>query len=135
MSQLLDARITLLLGVTISSTILQITVAISMSASYVSAITILGAPADVYLYGNSYAMHPLAVLIVDVIAIVYYIPIFYELKLLSVFEVSDLTFKAGFLWVFQVLFLQYLEMRFHKSLRMIASGLQITCLVCRKIDR
>jgi len=62
-------------------------VALSLLASFMSAITLLGTPAEIVLYGTQYWMIWVAYCLVTPIAAYVFIPIFYRLELTSVFEV------------------------------------------------
>ena len=62
-------------------------VALSLLASFMSAITLLGTPAEIYTYGTAYWMICLAPIFVAPISAYVFIPVFYSLQLTSVFEV------------------------------------------------
>ncbi|KAJ9582262.1 hypothetical protein L9F63_003391 [Diploptera punctata] len=76
-------------------------IAMSLTASHISGITLLGAPSEMYTYGTQYWMICLASSIVCVIVGLAYLPVFYTLQLTSTYE--------------------YLELRFNASIRMVAS--------------
>ncbi|XP_074659559.1 sodium-coupled monocarboxylate transporter 1-like [Tubulanus polymorphus] len=78
-------------------------VSLSLLASFMSAITILGTPAELYVYGTQYMAIGLSYFFVCPLAAHVFIPMFYNLGVTSVFE--------------------YLELRFHKALR-------IACACC-----
>ncbi|XP_076811217.1 sodium-coupled monocarboxylate transporter 1-like [Clavelina lepadiformis] len=78
-----------------------IPVGLSMAVSFISSITILGYPVQSYIYGTVIVWFGLSTAVQVVIACIYYIPLFHRLKIVSVYE--------------------YLEMRFHKSIRRLAS--------------
>ena len=63
-------------------------VAMSLLSSFISAITILGTPAEVYVYSTMYWWIAVAFLITALGAGQIFIPIFYNLGITSVFEVS-----------------------------------------------
>lgn len=63
-------------------------VAISILVSFNSAIVILGAPAEVYLYGTQYWMYSFGIALACVLASVLFVPLLYPLKLTSSYEVS-----------------------------------------------
>ena len=65
-------------------------VSLSMLASFMSAITVLGTPAEMYKYGTMYCMVWIGYLIMIPMAAYLFLPVFYNLKLTSVFEVRDL---------------------------------------------
>ena len=62
-------------------------VSLSMLASFMSAITVLGTPAEMYKYGTMYVMVCLGYMIMIPMAAYIFLPVFYNLKLTSVFEV------------------------------------------------
>jgi len=63
-------------------------VALSLLASFMSAITLLGMPAEMVVYGTQYWMICISYCFVIPIAAYVFIPVFYRLELTSVFEVS-----------------------------------------------
>ena len=63
-------------------------VSFSLLASWNSAIAILGTPAEIYNFGTMYSYIIVADVIALFIAIWFFIPLFYPLKLASVYEVS-----------------------------------------------
>ncbi|KAI0242050.1 Sodium-coupled monocarboxylate transporter 1 [Lamellibrachia satsuma] len=73
-------------------------VSLSLLASFMSAITVLGTPAEMYVYGTQYWMVWIGYVIMIPLAAHFFLPVFYNLNLTSVFE--------------------YLEMRFDKGIRM-----------------
>ncbi|XP_077967873.1 sodium-coupled monocarboxylate transporter 1-like isoform X2 [Styela clava] len=78
-----------------------IIVAMSLSVSYISALTVIGNPVEVYLYGTVYAWTVVANLIGFIAASIYYIPLYHRLRIKSVYE--------------------YLGRRFHSRIRSFAS--------------
>ncbi|XP_037089110.1 sodium-coupled monocarboxylate transporter 1-like [Pollicipes pollicipes] len=79
--------------------------AMSLIASFMSAITLLGTPAEVYQYGTQYWVIAFSYLIVTPAAAYLYMPVFFDLQLISVYE--------------------YLERRFHRRVRVTGA-----CLFC-----
>ena len=63
-------------------------VGLSLLASFLSAITMLGAPAEIYSHNTMYFWVGLAFFIVSAGSAHIYIPVFYQLKLTSAYEVS-----------------------------------------------
>lgn len=63
-------------------------VSMSLIASFLSAVTLLGNPAEVYVYGFSLSLTALAFFFVVPLVCFLYLPVFYPLKLTSVFEAS-----------------------------------------------
>lgn len=63
-------------------------VAMSLTATFMSALTLLGAPAEMYIYATMFWWICLAFIIAIAISSQIFIPFFYKLKLTSMFEVS-----------------------------------------------
>lgn len=76
-------------------------VAMSLVASYISGVTILGTPSEIYNYGTQYWLIVVPILIMGFIVSTVYLPVFTSLKVGSSYE--------------------YLELRFHSSIRTLAS--------------
>lgn len=62
--------------------------AMSLSASFMSAITVLATPAEVYRYGASYVCYGLAYVIVMATCSEIFLPVFYHLGITSTNQVS-----------------------------------------------
>ncbi|KAF0314469.1 Sodium-coupled monocarboxylate transporter 2 [Amphibalanus amphitrite] len=60
--------------------------AMSLIASFMSAITLLGTPAEVYQYGTQYIVIGFSYLLVMPAAAYLYMPVFFDLQLISVYE-------------------------------------------------
>lgn len=65
----------------------NILVAMSLVASYVSGITLLGTSTEIYIYGIQYAYISAAPIVMGVFMHYIIIPVFYDLKVVSMFEV------------------------------------------------
>ncbi|XP_012259063.2 sodium-coupled monocarboxylate transporter 1-like [Athalia rosae] len=78
-------------------------VAMSITASHLSTITLLGIPSEVYLFGSQYSACIVSTLIIVLVTSYIFLPVFFKLQLTSTFE--------------------YLEVRFAKSVRKLASVL------------
>lgn len=78
-------------------------IAFSLMASSMSAITLLGVSAEVYVYGSEFILINVSYIIGTPIAAFVFLPVFYRLKLTSVY--------------------QYLEMRFNRVVRVMASSI------------
>lgn len=63
-------------------------VALSLLASFMSAITLLGTPAEIAIFGTHYWMIALSYFFVIPASAYIFVPIFYSLNLTSVFEVG-----------------------------------------------
>lgn len=71
-------------------------VAMSMVASFMSAITLMGNPAEIYNYGTQFFIIGLSYALVIPAAAHFYIPIFYNLNLTSAYEVSQDTARTPY---------------------------------------
>ncbi|XP_002736421.1 sodium-coupled monocarboxylate transporter 2-like, partial [Saccoglossus kowalevskii] len=80
-------------------------VSVSLMASFISAITILGMPSEVFTYGLMYVTTIFMYLIIIPVGAHLYLPIFYRLELTSIYE--------------------YLELRFNKPARIIGTSFYI----------
>jgi len=63
-------------------------VALSLLASFMSAILLLGTPAEIAIYGTQYWMICISYFFVIPLAAYVFIPVFYRLQVTSVFEVK-----------------------------------------------
>ncbi|XP_075065348.1 sodium-coupled monocarboxylate transporter 1-like isoform X2 [Mixophyes fleayi] len=62
-------------------------VALSLTASFMSAVTILGTPADVYRFGAMYGIFAISYALVVIICAETFLPVFYRLNITSTYEV------------------------------------------------
>lgn len=69
-----------------------IPVAISVLASFVSSVAVLGTPDEIYTYGITYFLLALSPFITIPLVAYVYLPVYYNLKLTSTYEVG---FKIG----------------------------------------
>ncbi|RZC41083.1 SSF domain containing protein [Asbolus verrucosus] len=74
--------------------------AMSLTAGHLSGITLLGVPSEIYTYGTQYAVCMITAIIVSVIVIKVYLPVFYVLRVNSSYE--------------------YLKRRFDERIRIVA---------------
>lgn len=72
---------------------MSIPIAISVLASYLSAITILGVPSEVYIYGVQYWMVIWCYFITIPVTALVYLPVFHGLGVTSAYEVSIMWFR------------------------------------------
>lgn len=63
-------------------------IALSLVASFISGITLLGLPTEVYSYGVQYLYVSLGVIAMGVVMGVFYLPVFHQLNITSTYEVS-----------------------------------------------
>ncbi|CAH0726496.1 unnamed protein product, partial [Brenthis ino] len=80
-------------------------VAMSLIASYVSGVTILGTPAEIYNYGTQYWLVIFGVILSCVIVATVYLPVFCTLRLSSSYEYLELRFNRHVRAVASILFL------------------------------
>lgn len=74
-------------------------VSLSLFASFMSAITILGTPSEIYKYGTQYWWIAMSYVITMPAAAYIYIPVFYNLKVTSAYEVSQKkTYQGLYTW-------------------------------------
>ncbi|XP_049814227.1 sodium-coupled monocarboxylate transporter 1-like [Schistocerca nitens] len=78
-------------------------VAISQISSHVSGTTLMGVPSEIYLYGSVYAWVCVTIILFSIITNYIFLPVFFELQLTSTYE--------------------YLERRFSRTIRVVASAL------------
>ncbi|XP_036149264.1 sodium-coupled monocarboxylate transporter 1 isoform X2 [Monomorium pharaonis] len=78
-------------------------VSLSLLASFISGISLLGTPTEIYVHGTSYLFICCAIVFVSIVTHFVYLPVFHELKLTSTYE--------------------YLEKRFDKRMRLLGSVL------------
>lgn len=64
-----------------------IPVALSMMVSYISAISVLGLPAEIYMFNTMFIWNTAGYAIGALIATQMFVPMFFELKLTSIYEV------------------------------------------------
>ncbi|XP_014468065.1 PREDICTED: sodium-coupled monocarboxylate transporter 1-like [Dinoponera quadriceps] len=84
-------------------------ISMSLIASHISGVSLLGVPSEVYQYGTQYAACVFTSFITCFIIVWIYLPVFYKLQLTSTFE--------------------YLEIRFARPVRQLASFLYTLSLV------
>ncbi|XP_045458708.1 sodium-coupled monocarboxylate transporter 1-like [Melitaea cinxia] len=80
-------------------------VAMSLIASYVSGVTILGTPAEIYNYGTQYWLVIVGVTLSCVVVATVYLPVFCTLRLSSSYEYLELRFNRHVRAVASILFL------------------------------
>ncbi|XP_076114586.1 sodium-coupled monocarboxylate transporter 1-like [Mytilus galloprovincialis] len=69
-------------------------VAVSILVSFQSAILILGAPAEMYTKGTQYYLYTFGQMLAVVMATILFVPLFYPLKMTSIYEYLELRFKS-----------------------------------------
>ncbi|XP_045779022.1 sodium-coupled monocarboxylate transporter 1-like isoform X2 [Maniola jurtina] len=87
-----------------------IPVSMSLVASFVSGITLLGSPTEVYMYGTQYGYIMGGIFLMSIVMTQVYLPVFHELKITSNYE--------------------YLSMRFDNRVRLFGSILFAFTLIC-----
>ncbi|MBZ3886209.1 Sodium-coupled monocarboxylate transporter 1 [Sciurus carolinensis] len=68
-------------------------VALSLTASFMSAVTILGTPSEIYRFGIMYSIFGLTYFFVVVISAEVFLPVFYRLGITSTYEYLELRFN------------------------------------------
>uniref|UniRef100_A0A673GGN2 Solute carrier family 5 member 12 n=1 Tax=Sinocyclocheilus rhinocerous TaxID=307959 RepID=A0A673GGN2_9TELE len=82
-------------------------VALSLTASFMSAVTVIGAPSDVYRYGASYVIFGVAYTFVVFFTAELFLPVFYRSGITSTYEYLELRFcklvrfAATFIYIIQ----------------------------------
>ncbi|XP_012224852.1 sodium-coupled monocarboxylate transporter 1-like [Linepithema humile] len=76
-------------------------ISLSLIASFISGISLLGIPTEIYVHGTSFLFIGFALIFIGFVSSSIYLPVFYELKLTSTYE--------------------YLEKRFDKRIRLLGS--------------
>lgn len=70
-------------------------VSISILLSFLSAITLLGIPAEIYVYGAQFFMTTIAYILICIVVSTVFIPMFRRIKLTSVHEYLERRFSLG----------------------------------------
>uniref|UniRef100_A0A8C3AXG0 Solute carrier family 5 member 8 n=1 Tax=Cyclopterus lumpus TaxID=8103 RepID=A0A8C3AXG0_CYCLU len=70
-------------------------VSLSLTASFMSAITVLSNPAEVYLYGASIGFYGLSYVMAMVVTSEFFLPVFYRLAITSTYEYLELRFSRA----------------------------------------
>uniref|UniRef100_UPI003AAE8977 sodium-coupled monocarboxylate transporter 1 n=1 Tax=Centroberyx gerrardi TaxID=166262 RepID=UPI003AAE8977 len=70
-------------------------VSLSLTASFMSAITVLSSPAEVYRYGASFGLFGLSYIIMVLVTSEVFVPVFYRLAITSTYEYLELRFNRA----------------------------------------
>ena len=62
-------------------------VALSIMVSFVSAITVIGVPAEVYVFDTMYSWSIIATIMGNALVCVFFIPVYFRLRMTSIYEV------------------------------------------------
>lgn len=93
-------------------------VALSLTASFMSAVTVIGGPSDVYRYGASYVIFGVAYTFVVFLTAELFLPVFYRSGITSTYEVwmyiSDLLLSSKVVSVISLDFIQILSYQNHQ---------------------
>ncbi|XP_024083518.1 sodium-coupled monocarboxylate transporter 2-like isoform X2 [Cimex lectularius] len=87
----------------------MVPVAVSLVSSYISGVTLLGVPTEIYTYGTQFFLANVTNAFVGGVTATLFLPVFYKLQLVSLYE--------------------YLERRFNYKIRVIASLLNALSLI------
>ncbi|XP_068084240.1 sodium-coupled monocarboxylate transporter 2 [Anabrus simplex] len=80
-------------------------ISMSLIASYISGISLLGLPAEMYVYGTQYWMIVCSEIVVSFTIVGVYLPVFYTLQITSSYEYLKLRFSSGVRLLGSVIFL------------------------------
>ncbi|XP_055509707.1 sodium-coupled monocarboxylate transporter 1-like isoform X1 [Leucoraja erinacea] len=83
-------------------------IALSLAASFLSAITVIGGPAEVYLYGIMVVIYTIACLFTMTFTCLIYIPLFYRLNIISTYEYINRRFGSAVKYQVSISFLVYM---------------------------
>ncbi|XP_072339864.1 sodium-coupled monocarboxylate transporter 1-like [Scyliorhinus torazame] len=83
-------------------------IALSLATSFLSAITVISAPAEVYLYGMMVLLFNVSCLITVVFTCLIYIPLFYRLNIISTYEYISRRFGSAVKYLIVITFLTYM---------------------------
>ena len=100
-------------------------VALSLTASFMSAVTVLGTPADVYRFGASYVLFFITYPLVIILTSELFLPVFYRSGITSTYEVKQL--PASFLCWEELLFPLHLNRFFYACFFPLV---HIFCVLC-----
>lgn len=97
----------------------------AFTISYISGVTILGTPAEIYSYGTQYWLIVVAIVFMGFAVSMVYLPVFTTLQVNSSYEVKLIHSKTRQIfhsnYILLLLSFQYLELRFSSAVRTIAS--------------
>ncbi|XP_037038899.1 sodium-coupled monocarboxylate transporter 2-like isoform X3 [Bradysia coprophila] len=79
-------------------------VSMSLIASYISGVTILGTPAEIYNYGSQYWLIVVPIFLMGIVVSTVYLPVFSSLKVSSSYEYLELRFSSSVRTVASVMF-------------------------------
>lgn len=65
-------------------------VAMSLTASFMSGITVIGTPAEAYRYGTAFWLFAFSYTIMSIITAEIFVPLFYRLSITSIYEVREI---------------------------------------------
>ncbi|XP_067859973.1 sodium-coupled monocarboxylate transporter 1-like isoform X2 [Heptranchias perlo] len=83
-------------------------IALSLASSFLSAITVIGGPVEVYLYGIMVVMYTIACLFTMIFTCLIYIPLFYRLNIISTYEYINRRFGPAVKYQVVFSFLLYM---------------------------
>nr|XP_055047428.1 sodium-coupled monocarboxylate transporter 1 isoform X1 [Misgurnus anguillicaudatus] len=99
-------------------------VALSLTASFMSAITVLGTPVEVYQYGAIFILICFAYVLMVVVSSEIFLPIFYRLGITSTYEYLEMRFNKVIRLFGTVLFIIQTVSMFHLNIIHIVSVIQ-----------
>ncbi|KAG8229116.1 hypothetical protein J437_LFUL009585 [Ladona fulva] len=96
-------------------------ISMSLVASYISGITLLGMSAEMYTYGTQYSTALFGLLTASILCGTCFMPVFYKLQLNTSYEVPKDSFHAKYPNADNLSHWQYLEVRFDRKVRLLGS--------------
>ncbi|XP_040169792.1 sodium-coupled monocarboxylate transporter 1-like [Anopheles arabiensis] len=104
-------------------------VAMSLVAGYISGVTILGTPAEIYNFGTQYWLIVVPIILTGVAVCTIYLPVFCSLKLNSSYEYLELRFNRQMLFLPMIIYVPALAFNQVTGLNLYMIG-AIVSLVC-----
>lgn len=101
-------------------------VAFSLMASFMSAITLLGVSAEIYFHGIQFILINISYIIGTPIAAFIFLPVFYKLKVTSVYEYLELRFNRTIRTFVSIIFI--IQMIFYNSIVLYAPALALSAV-------
>ncbi|KAI0221244.1 Sodium-coupled monocarboxylate transporter 1 [Lamellibrachia satsuma] len=99
-------------------------VSLSLLATFMSAIAVLGTPAEMYVFGTQYWMVWIGYVIMIPLAAYFFLPVFYNLKLTSVFEYLEMRYDRGIRLIVSIMYI--INMLLYMALALYTPALALT---------
>lgn len=101
------------------------TVALSLMTSFITAIELLGNPAEIYFNGMQYSLIVISLLMVVPVACYIFYPIYFKMELFSCYEYLGVRFDSNRLRVFGAV-LYIIQMSFYTSVAVLAPAIALS---------